>query len=109
MCSEEVGPVSTAHEGGGVVLHQLSAASLSGHGRCDLGHAAADAIQQLLAERILQKPCACSGLDGRGNNALGQKFLVQGLDIELDGDMTLRKGQARGAVVQPLDLVEGKV
>ena len=44
--SEEVGAVSTAHEGGGVVLHQLSAAS--GHGRCDLGHVAADAIQQLL-------------------------------------------------------------
>ena len=43
------------------------------------------------------------------NNALGKKFLMQGLDIELDGDMTLRNGQARGVVVRPLDLVEGKV
>ena len=48
------------------------------------------------------------------NNALGQKFFVQGLDSdgELDGDMFLLgngQGQARGAVILPLDLVEGKV
>ena len=71
-------------EGGGVVLHQLSVAS--GHSRCDLGHVAAEAIQQLLAEGILQKPAHVVALMDGSNNALGQKFLVQGLDIELDGD-----------------------
>ena len=83
------------------MLHQLSAAS--GHGRCDLGYVAADAIQQLLAEWILQKQAYVVALtDGPGtNNALCQKFLVQGLDIGLDGNMTLRNGQARGAVVRP--------
>ena len=83
----------------------------SGHGCCDLGHIAADAIQQFLAEWILQKQAYVVALTDGANNALGQKFLVQGLDRELDGDimMTLRNGQARGAVVRPLDMVEGKV
>ena len=89
------------------MLHQLSAAS--GHGRCDLGYVAADAIQQLLAEWILQKPAHVVALTHGADNTLGQKFFVQGLDIELDGDMTLRNGRARGAVVRQLDLVEGKV
>ena len=54
VSSEDDGPASTAHEGGGIVLHQLSLAG--GHSHSDLGHVTADAIQQLLAEGIHQKP-----------------------------------------------------
>ena len=61
VSSKEVGPVSTAHEGGGVVLHQHSSAGV--RGRSDLGQATAEAIQQLLAEGILQKLTHISDLD----------------------------------------------
>ena len=129
VSSEEVGPASTAHEGvpkaeylpfvnefikascvcgeGGGSAHQLSLTG--GDGRSDLGHVTADAIQQILAEEILQKPIHVVTLTDGTNNALCKKFFVQGLDVELDGGMTLGNGQARGAVVVPLDLVEGKV
>ena len=105
VSSEKVGSVSTAHEGGGVVLDQLSSAG--GHGCSDLGHITVDVIQQLLAEGILQKPKHVVTLMDGTNQALCKKFFVQGLDVaELDRDMTLGNGHERGAVVRLLHLVE---
>ena len=56
------------------------------------------------------KTDACSDLDGRDKQFFVQEDLrTRPQRRALDGDMTLDNGQARGAVVRPLDLVEGNV
>ena len=55
------------------------------------------------------KAYACSDLDGRDKQCLVQEILrarpQRRAGPQLDGDMTLGNGQARGAVLRPLNRV----
>ena len=57
------------------------------------------------------KAYACSDLDGRDKQCLVQEILrarpQRKAGPQLDGDMTLGNGQARGAVLRPLESMIG--